>query len=88
MLSDEVQKKIAFETDQVPCNPKVNNSVAAQSETLFGEAVRTVQAADQHIKTLTSVWEREKLDVIDTCLIQALDDPQALGTMVGQLGAK
>ena len=88
MLSDEVQKKIAFETDQVPCNPKVNNSVAAQSETLFGEAVRTVQAADQHIKALTSVWEREKLDVIDTCLIQALDDPQALGTMVGQLGAK
>lgn len=73
MLSDCVQEKIAMETEQVPCNPDVNESVLADNGTLFGDAVGTVRKADNSIQTLTSVWDVKKTDIIYKNLIPVLE---------------
>lgn len=85
MLSDEVQERIAVETGQVPCNPKVSESTVVRDGTLFGEAVKTVQEADIQIKSLTSVWDTGKRDILSGYLMAGLSYPQKMEEMIEKL---
>ena len=87
MLSDEVQERIAMETGQLPCSPKVSEAVTAEGRNLFGEAVQTVLSADHQIKTLVCVWDTEKREILSENLIPSLDDPAVMEEMAEKLGA-
>lgn len=87
MLSDEVQERIAMETGQAPCNPKVSEEVLAKSGTLFGRSVETVQKAEHQIKTLVCVWDAGKREVLSEYLIPGLEDPAVMDVMAEKLGA-
>lgn len=87
MLSDEVQKRLAMETGQVPCSPKVGVEVFGDSGTLFGRSVEAVQSAEHQIKSLVCVWDAGKRDVLNEYLISSLDDPAVMAEMAEKLGA-
>lgn len=86
MLSDEVQERIAMETGQAPCNPKVSEETLAESGTLFGKSVEIVQTAEHQIKTLVCAWDAEKREILSECLIPAMEDPVSMDLMEKKLG--
>lgn len=64
ILSEKVQTKIALETGQAPSNPNINRDELILEYPMLGNAVSTAYQADIQIKTITSVWSEDKINLL------------------------
>ena len=85
MLSSEVQTRLALETGQAPSNPNVDNKVIAEEYPVLGNALETAHNAEIQIKTITSVWKSEVIDIISTYIDKACVNPEELDKMIMEL---
>ena len=85
MLSSEIQTRLALETGQAPSNPNVDNKVIAEEYPVLGNALETAHNAEIQIKTITSVWNSEIIDIISTYIDKACVNPDELDKMIMEL---
>ena len=85
ILSQEIQTRIATETGQAPSNPKVDNHVIAEQYPVLGNALETAHSAEIQLKTITSVWSSEAIDIISSFIEKACKDPAQLEKMIQSL---
>ena len=85
ILSQEIQTRLAAETGQAPSNPKVDNQVIAEQYPVLGNALETAHRAEIQLKTITSVWSSEAIDIISASIEKACKDPAELEKMIQSL---
>lgn len=85
MLSPEIQTRIATETGQAPSNPKVDNQVIAEKYPVLGNALETAHSAGIQLKTITSVWDSEAIDMITASIEKACQSEAELKKMIEEL---
>lgn len=87
MLSLEIQTRLAMETGQAPSNPKVDNQVIAKEYPVLGNALEVSHNAGIQLKTITSVWDSEAIDIISSSIEKACKNPEELENMIQKLEA-
>lgn len=85
MLNQQTQTRLAMETGQAPSNPKVDNQVIAMVSPVLGNALETAHHAGIQLKTITSVWESQAIEIIGSSIEKACQDDDALEEMIQQL---
>lgn len=85
MLSQEIQTRLATETGQAPSNPKVDNQVIAEQYPVLGNALETAHRAEIQLKTITSVWNSESIEIISNYIEKACNDQNELEKMIQAL---
>lgn len=85
MLSQETQTRLATETGQAPSNPKVDNQVIAKEYPVLGNALERAHHAEIQLKTITSVWNNEAVEIISSSIEKACEDEEALDRMIRRL---
>lgn len=85
MLSEEVQTQLATETGQAPSNPNVDNGLIIEKYPVLGKALETAHTAQIQIKTITSVWNSEVIDVISMNIKIASENEDELNNMIQKL---
>ena len=85
MLSQETQTRIAIETGQAPSNPMMDNKVIAEKYPVLGNALETAQHAGIQLKTITSTWNSETIDMISESLEKACTSESELEIMIKHL---
>lgn len=88
MLSDEVQKRIAVETGQAPCNPMITTEQISKDAELLGKAIAVVNGSDKQIQTIATAWGYDRLVIVDEYLGQSMEDPFMLEQMLDELHAE
>lgn len=66
MSREDVQKKIAFQSCQVPVNPRIQVEEIQEHQKLFGEALQTALSADIKIPTMESIWNTAQKEWLET----------------------
>ncbi len=69
LLAPEQQKRIAIETGQAPCNPKVDIQEIKKESPVFANAIWQAREADFHILSISSTWNGESIDVMKNVII-------------------
>lgn len=64
MLSDDVQTLMAYETGQMPINKNVDLNKVNEHIPTLSEAIISANKAGNRIRTLTSVWDQSKVDLL------------------------
>ena len=82
MLSRETQTRIAIETGQAPSNPMMDNKVIAEKYPVLGHALETAHHAGIQLKTITSTWNSEAIDIISESLEKACTSENELEKMI------
>ena len=85
MLSRETQTRIAIETGQAPSNPMMDNKVIAEKYPVLGNALETAHHAGIQLKTITSTWNSEAIDMISESLEKACTSENELEKMIENL---
>lgn len=85
MLSRETQTRIAIETGQAPSNPMMDNKVIAEKYPVLGNALETAHHAGIQLKTITSTWNSEAIDMISESLEKACISENELEKMIENL---
>ena len=85
ILSQEIQTRIATETGQAPVNPKVDNQVIAEKYPVLGNALETAHSAGIQLKTITSVWDTEAIEIIESAIEEACKSSVELEQMIDDL---
>ena len=85
MLSRETQTRIAIETGQAPSNPMMDNKVIAEKYPVLGNALETAHHAGIQLKTITSTWNSEAIDMISESLEKACTSESELEIMIKNL---
>lgn len=85
ILSQEIQTRIAAETGQAPVNPKVDNQVIAEKYPVLGNALETAHSAGIQLKTITSVWDTEAIEIIESAIEEACKSSVELEQMIDDL---
>ena len=85
ILSQEIQTRIATETGQAPVNPKVDNQVIAEKYPVLGHALETAHSAGIQLKTITSVWDTEAIEIIESAIEEACKSSVELEQMIDDL---
>ena len=85
ILSQEIQTRIATETGQAPVNPKVDNQVIAEKYPVLGNALETAHSAGIQLKTITSVWDTEAIEIIESVIEEACKSSVELEQMIDDL---
>ena len=85
MLSRETQTRIAIETGQAPSNPMMDNKVIAEKYPVLGNALETAHHAGIQLKTITSTWNSETIDMISESLEKACTSESELEIMIKNL---
>lgn len=85
MLSPETQTRLATETGQAPSNPKVDNQVIAEKYPVLGNALETAHSAGIQLKTITSVWSSEAIDILTGSLEHACRSDAEMEKMLEHL---
>ncbi len=85
MLSQEIQTRLATETGQAPSNPQVDNQVIAEQYPVLGNALETAHHAAIQLRTITSVWNSEAIEVISSSIEKACKDEAELNKMIKNL---
>lgn len=85
ILSQEIQTRIATETGQAPVNPKVDNQVIAEKYPVLGNALETAHSAGIQLKTITSVWDTEAIEIIESAIEEACKSSVELEQMIDNL---
>ena len=85
MLSEEVQTQLATETGQAPSNPNVDNGLIIEKYPVLGKALETAHTAEIQIKTITSVWNSEAIDIISADIKRAGENEDELNRMIQKL---
>lgn len=85
ILSPEIQTRLATETGQAPSNPKVDNQVIAKEYPVLGNALEIAHSAGIQLKTITSVWNSEAIEVITHSLEKACSSEEELEIMIKNL---
>lgn len=85
MLSQETQTRLAMETGQAPSNPKVDNREIAKHYPVLGNALETAHGAGIQLKTITSVWDSQAIQIIADSLEKASGNPDELEKMIQRL---
>ena len=85
ILSQEIQTRIATETGQAPVNPKVDNQVIAEKYPVLGNALETAHSAGIQLKTITSVWDTEAIEIIESAIEEACKSSVELEQMINDL---
>lgn len=85
MLSRETQTRIAIETGQAPSNPMMDNKVIAEKYPVLGNALETAHHAGIQLKTITSTWNSEAIDMICESLEKACTSENELEKMIENL---
>lgn len=85
ILSQEIQTRIATETGQAPVNPKVDNQVIAEKYPVLGNALETAHSAGIQLKTITSVWDTEAIEIIESAIEEACKCSVELEQMIDDL---
>lgn len=85
ILSQEIQTRIATETGQAPVNPKVDNQVIAEKYPVLGNALETAHSAGIQLKTITSVWDTEAIEIIESAIEEACISSVELEQMIDDL---
>lgn len=87
MLSEEIQTRLATETGQAPSNPQVDNQVIAKKDQVLGNALETAHGAEIQLRTITSVWNSETIEILSNNIGKASKDSEELERMIEQLNA-
>lgn len=85
MLSPEIQTRIAMETGQAPSNPKVDNQVVAKKYPVLGNALEVAHSAGIQLKTITSVWNSEAIEIVAASIEKACQSDEELEKMIENL---
>lgn len=85
MLSQEIQTRLAAQTGQAPSNPMVDNQVIAEKYPLLGNALESAHHAEIQLKTITSTWNSEAIDIISESLEKACISERDLEKMIESL---
>ena len=85
ILSPEVQTRIATETGQAPSNPKVDNQVIAEKYPVLGNALETAHSAGIQLRTITSVWNSEAIEIIAASIEKGCQNEVELEKMIENL---
>ena len=85
ILSQEIQTRIATETGQALVNPKVDNQVIAEKYPVLGNALETAHSAGIQLKTITSVWDTEAIEIIESAIEEACKSSVELEQMIDDL---
>lgn len=85
ILSPEVQTRIATETGQAPSNPKVDNQVIAEKYPVLGNALETAHSAGIQLRTITSVWNSEAIEIIAASIEKSCQNEVELEKMIENL---
>ena len=85
MLSRETQTRIAIEPGQAPSNPMMDNKVIAEKYPVLGNALETAHHAGIQLKTITSTWNSEAIDMISESLEKACTSESELEIMIKNL---
>lgn len=85
MLSAEIQTRLATETGQAPSNLNVDNQVIAEKYPVLGNALEIAHNAGIQLKTITSVWSSEVIDIISSSIEKACMSEFELEKMIDEL---
>lgn len=85
ILSPEIQTRLATETGQAPSNPKVDNQVIAKEYPALGNALEVSHSAGIQLKTITSVWDSEAIEIISSSIEKASSSELELEKMIDRL---
>ena len=85
ILSPEIQTRLATETGQAPSNPKVDNQVIAKEYPTLGNALEVSHSAGIQLKTITSVWDSEAIEIISSSIEKACASELELEKMIDRL---
>ena len=85
ILSQEIQTRLATETGQAPSDPKVDNQVIAEEYPVLGNALEIAHNAGIQLKTITSVWNSEAIEIISSSIKKACANDTELEKMIANL---
>ncbi len=85
ILSPEIQTRLATETGQAPSNPKVDNQVIAEEYPVLGNALEVAHSAGIQLKTITSVWDSEAIEILSSSIERACNSDAELEHMIEYL---
>ena len=85
VLSPETQTRLATETGQAPSNPRVDNQVIAEEYPVLGNALETAHHAGIQLKTITSVWDSEAINIIGASIEKACENEAEMERMIQNL---
>lgn len=85
MLKQETQTRLATETGQAPENPQVDNQIIAEKDALLGNALENAHHAGIQLRTITSVWNSEVIEILSDSLEYACTDENKLEKMIEKL---
>lgn len=64
MLSDDVQTQIAYDTGQMPISKNVDFDKVEYYIPTLSAAIKAANTAGKRIRTLSSAWNQEKIDIL------------------------
>lgn len=64
MLSEEVQRKLAVSTGQMPSNPNVDWKKVREENPVLAGAIDKIYKAEVPINMIRTVWPEEKVDIV------------------------
>ncbi|MDD3338342.1 MAG: extracellular solute-binding protein [Lachnospiraceae bacterium] len=85
ILSTEAQTKMAMETGQAPTNPNVDIDKITVADPLLGSALKEAHDADIQIRSISSVWNSERISLLTGDLKEASLGGAALEDMILRL---
>lgn len=86
MLSEDVQKRIILETQQMPSNPNIDIMDFYDNLEKFCLAVETVQSADVRTDIPEKIWGGANLEKIDKNIIRLLSEEISKEEFIRNLG--
>ncbi|MBP3468037.1 MAG: extracellular solute-binding protein [Lachnospiraceae bacterium] len=85
MLSDEVQKRVLCETEQMPANPRINLEDYQEEMPRFCQAAAIVQNAEQKMEVPDNIWTSFQKEMFTENIIDVLEGRKDSGEFIEQL---
>lgn len=88
MLSEEVQRKLAVSTGQMPSNPNVDWEKVRKENPVLAGAIDKMYEAEIPINMIRTVWTEEKVDIVGKYMEAGEFDAESAGRMAEELNRK